>query len=249
MRITTLGTSHGDHTYCRFNSSTLVDVGGDLYLIDAGEPVTGLLVRADISPQRLRAVLITHMHSDHVNGLPKLIADVIKNYREGDPISVYIPDARAIEPLNLWVAAQYVPWPSPRFSVRAVREGVVYRDQRAKVTAIGTTHLESDDGRICYAYQLEAEGKRVVFTGDLRGDFADFPRIAREEPIDVCVCEMTHFRPETALPVLHRCRIGRLVLNHIHNPWHGEGEQRLRQILAELPYPFEIAHDGDVFEV
>ena len=72
MRITTLGTSHGDHTYCRFNSSTLVDVGGELYLIDAGEPVTALLVRAGISPERLRAVLITHMHSDHVNGLPKM---------------------------------------------------------------------------------------------------------------------------------------------------------------------------------
>ena len=46
MRITTLGTSHGDPTYCRFNSSNLIEIAEASYLIDAGAPVDALLVRA-----------------------------------------------------------------------------------------------------------------------------------------------------------------------------------------------------------
>ena len=30
---------------------------------------------------------------------------------------------------------------------------------------------------------------------------------------------------------------------------HGEGEKTLRDIFASLPYPFDIAHDGDVFDI
>ena len=36
MRLTTLGTSHGDPTECRFSASTLVQTGGAGYLVDAG---------------------------------------------------------------------------------------------------------------------------------------------------------------------------------------------------------------------
>ena len=44
MRITTQGTSHGNHTYNRFNSSTLVEVDDVSYLIDAGAPANGLRI-------------------------------------------------------------------------------------------------------------------------------------------------------------------------------------------------------------
>ena len=36
FRITLLGTAHGNPTFCRFNTSTLVECGGEGMLIDAG---------------------------------------------------------------------------------------------------------------------------------------------------------------------------------------------------------------------
>jgi hypothetical protein len=42
MLITTLGTSHGDHTYCRFSSSTLFEIWENIYLIDAGFDLVSL---------------------------------------------------------------------------------------------------------------------------------------------------------------------------------------------------------------
>ena len=66
MQITTLGTSHGDHTYCRFNSSTLFETGGRSYLVDSGEPVNGLMIRAGKPFAALRAVVVTHMHAPNL---------------------------------------------------------------------------------------------------------------------------------------------------------------------------------------
>lgn len=249
MRITTLGTSHGDHTYCRFNSSTLIEIGERSYLIDAGAPVGALLIRAGKETSTLKAVFVTHMHQDHVDGLPGLIKALVKYPQDGQHTTIFLPEADAFEGLGLWLNTMHVKWPSPLIDTAAVEPGHVYADDRLTVTSLPTRHMASIDGAYSCGYRLEAEGKRAVFTGDLRGDFSDFPQSIRDEPCDVCVSEMTHFKPETALPILKECPIGRLIFHHIHNPWHGEGEETLRAIFRDLPYPFEVAHDGDVFEV
>ena len=248
MRITTLGTSHGDHTYCRFNSSTLFEIGGASYLVDAGEPVNGLMIRAGKRFGPLRAVFVTHMHEDHVGGAPDLIKALAKYCKDGQHTHIHLPEAEAIDALAGWVAAMHVKWPNPAVTLSAVAEGQVYDDGTLCVHAEPTAHL-GNSALPTFAYVLEAEGRRIVCTGDLRADFSDFPRAAREVPCDLCLCEVTHYRPEVALPVLMEAPIKRLVLNHVHNPWHGEGEKDLREILAPLPYPWDIAHDGDVFEL
>lgn len=78
MRITTLGTSHGDHTYCRFNSSTLVEISQSLYLIDAGAPANALMIRAEKDFHKLKAIFMTHMHEDHAGGLEGIIKSLLK---------------------------------------------------------------------------------------------------------------------------------------------------------------------------
>ena len=248
MLITTLGTSHGNHTYCRFNSSTLLEVGDRSYLIDAGEPVNGLMIRSNKPFSALRAVFITHMHEDHVGGLPDLIKALVKRAEGRRQVRVFLPEPSAAGALSAWVSAMHVQWPSPEVGISGIRgPGQVFDDGVLSVEAIATRHL--DNGRTpTFAFLIQAEGRRIISTGDLRADFTDFPETARREPCDLCLCEMTHFKPETALPVLTQSPIRRLILNHIHDPWHGkDGEARLREVLAPLPYPFEIAHDGDAF--
>lgn len=250
MRITTLGTSHGDATYCRFSSSTLVETGGALYLVDAGAPADALLVRAGKKPKSLRAVFVTHMHEDHASGLPSLYKALTKGPGpEGQCTRIFLPDSRVLPALEAWVRALRLRWPSPLVAFDAVREGSFYTDELIRVAAAGNRHIQDEHGTLSFSFRWEAEGKRVIFTGDLRSDFSDFPRWAREEPCDLCVCEATHYAPEAALPVLKDCPIRRLVLNHVHNPWHGEGEALLRAHYATLPYPVAVAHDGDVFEL
>ena len=213
MLITTLGTSHGNHTYCRFNSSTLFEIGDSSYLIDAGEPVNGLMIRAKKSFDNLKAVFITHMHEDHVGGLPDLIKAILKYPKDKKHTDIYLTEKSSIPGLEGWLKAMRLRWPSPMITLNVTKPGRIFDDGNLSAIAIGTQHIKHPEFPISFAYQLEAEGKRVIYTGDLSGDFSDFPQIAQREPCDLRICEMTHFPPEKALPVLKRSPIRRLIFN------------------------------------
>ena len=249
MRITTLGTSHGNPTHCRFNSSTLIEAGGHSYLVDSGEPVTALMIRAEKDFDALKAIFITHMHGDHVAGLPSLIKMLMKYRNKSKSAYVFLSEEEAIPGLGVWLKAQHIKWPSPIVSLKTAKPGVVFQDDTVQVEAVPTRHLEHVEFPISFAYVFRNEDKRVIFTGDLRGDFSDFPSAARDVPCDLCLCESTHYPTETAIPILADAPIGKLILCHVGDEWHGHGEDKLRKLLDKLPYPAEIANDGDVFEL
>jgi ribonuclease BN (tRNA processing enzyme) len=247
MIITTLGTSHGNPTYCRFNSSTLIETAGRMYLVDAGEPVTALLVRAGKNFDLLKAVFVTHMHGDHVGGLSSLIKMLVKYPQRDKHARVFLPEARAVPALEGWLKAQHMVWPSAMVALDFTLEGITYQDGLVKVEAIPTMHMQRHDESPSYSYLFELEGRRIVITGDLKGDFSDFPIKALDAPCDICICEATHYDLDSALQILVNAPIRKLILTHIGDKWHDEGESRLRTWLNSLPYPSEIASDGAAF--
>ena len=245
MMITTLGTSHGDQTYCRFNSSTLFEIGNNAYLVDAGAPVEALLIRSGKQFENLKAVFITHMHNDHVGGLAGLIKAFIKHPKSGSYMQIYLSEQAGVKGLSQWLKAQHLPCPSDLYSLHTTVEGPVFSDDILSVRAIRTHHFRFPS----YAYVLEAHGKRIVYTGDLAADFSDFPKIVREEHCDICICESTHFNMNEALDVLKTCPIEKLIFNHVSNQWHGDGENKLIELIKDMPFPCAIAHDGDTFSL
>ena len=69
-----LGTSGGPRwRSSRSGIATAIVVGGSVYLVDCGYGAGGQLVRAGLSPAQLRAVLVTHLHSDHTADLANLL--------------------------------------------------------------------------------------------------------------------------------------------------------------------------------
>lgn len=133
---------------------------------------------------------------------------------------------------------------------KAIEPGLVFKDENCRVTALPTRHIQDENRKpLSYGYQIDIDDKRVIYTGDLRGDFSDFSAVAMNEPSDLCICECTHFDMKVARDVLKHCPTKRMIFNHVSNLWHGEGENNLRKIIDTLPFPCEIAHDGDEFEL
>lgn len=258
MKIYTLGTSHGNSTATRFNSSTAYETDGVIYLVDCGAPCEALLRRKGLQVKDVRALFVTHMHDDHAGGITGLIKQVVK-YPQGRawPLELYLPEESAIAALTGWFAALHEPYDSPLLQYRAVEDGCFYEDENLRVTAVRTQHLrtrgrtEGDPCSFAYILDFKKEGRTVLHTGDLRGDFTDFPaKQAQERRYDVCLCEATHYPPEAALPYLAQARFAQLVFIHIGDRWHEPGgEEALTAYFAALDYPVCVAHDGDEFMI
>lgn len=74
MRVIPLGTSSGKPTLRRNVSALAVAREAEWLLFDCGEGAQVQIARAGLSPSRLSAVFITHLHGDHFNGLPGLLS-------------------------------------------------------------------------------------------------------------------------------------------------------------------------------
>jgi ribonuclease Z len=74
MRVIPLGTSSGKPTLKRNVSGLAVVREADWLLFDCGEGTQVQIARAGLSPNRLSAVFVTHLHGDHFNGLPGLLS-------------------------------------------------------------------------------------------------------------------------------------------------------------------------------
>lgn len=69
-----LGTSSGKPTLKRNVSALAIAREGEWLLFDCGEATQTQVIRAGLSPQRLTAIFITHLHGDHFNGLPGFLS-------------------------------------------------------------------------------------------------------------------------------------------------------------------------------
>ena len=82
IRVVPLGTSAGRPTLSRGASALAIAAEGAWVLCDCGEGAQLAALRAGLSFSRLDAVLITHLHGDHFNGLPGLLGTMGLEGRE-----------------------------------------------------------------------------------------------------------------------------------------------------------------------
>ena len=78
MQVTFLGTSSGVPTRSRNVSAVAVRLPqrAEIWLFDCGEATQHQFLRSDLRVSQLRRIFVTHMHGDHVLGLPGLLASL-----------------------------------------------------------------------------------------------------------------------------------------------------------------------------
>ena len=94
MQVTFLGTSSGVPTRARNVSAVALRLPqrSEMWLFDCGEGTQHQFLRSDLRLSQLRRVFITHMHGDHVFGLPGLLASLGLAGNSNGGIDLYGPD-------------------------------------------------------------------------------------------------------------------------------------------------------------
>ena len=155
--------------------ATAVLVGNRVFLVDAGVGVERRLAAAGLPVNGVTAAFITHLHSDHVLGLPDLIFTswVVGRSR---PFPVYGPHGLASMTEHLYAAfsedirvrTEGLEHESPdgyRIDVHEIEPGVVYDSGGVRVTAFLVNHGE---WREAYGYRFDTPGRSIVLSGDTR---------------------------------------------------------------------------------
>ena len=90
MKVILLGTGGTIPTLRRSLPAVALQRNGDIFLFDCGEGTQVQIVRASISPGKLFAVFLSHLHGDHVTGLPGLLMTIMHQSRE-KPLLIFGP--------------------------------------------------------------------------------------------------------------------------------------------------------------
>ncbi|ELY45654.1 ribonuclease Z [Natronorubrum sulfidifaciens] len=137
LRVTFLGTAGAIPTTERNPSSIFVARAGDELLFDAGEGTQRQMMRFGTGFS-ISHLFVTHLHGDHVLGIPGLLQTMAFNDRE-EPLAIHTPHGtrRQIQSLVNALGNR------PSFPVRVNEVGdgdVAYRADEYEVRVFGTDH-------------------------------------------------------------------------------------------------------------
>ncbi len=203
LQITLLGTGNPRPSLERFGPSILVEAGAQRVLIDAGRGASQRLfqIGGRDALVNIDAVFFTHLHSDHVVGLPDLwLTSWI--FGRAKALEVIGPPGTAemaghLEQAYAWdIDARAKDEGHPREGVRLaaknVQPGVVYDRDGLKVTAFAVDH--GNLLKPAYGFRIDYRGRSAAFSGDTR--FFE-PLVEQVQGVDVLVHEVVS--PEVEL--------------------------------------------------
>jgi ribonuclease Z len=179
FRVTLLGTGSPAPVMKRFGPGVLIQAGGKTLLIDAGRGVTQRLLQSGVRLGQVDALFLTHLHSDHVVGIPDLWLtgwlEASYAQRKG-PFVVLGPEGTAglmdgLKNAYAWdikarIADQNLNPAAIESKVTEIKEGVVYDQSGIKVSAIQVDHGELLHPS--FGYRVDYAGRSVTVSGDTR---------------------------------------------------------------------------------
>lgn len=160
MELQFLGTGAGMPSKMRNTSAVVLNLsaeGDGYWLFDCGEATQHQILHTSLKPRKIGKIFITHLHGDHIFGLPGLIGS--RSFLGGEEqLDIYGPTG-----LNEWIKTTLRVTNTHlnyELIVHEIGEGVVFEDADYRVTAKSLQHIIP-----CLGYRIEQKplpGKLLI---------------------------------------------------------------------------------------
>lgn len=149
MELEFLGTGAGvpaKHRNVTSIALKLLDERNAVWLFDCGEGTQMQILHTSIRPRKIEKIFITHLHGDHIFGLPGLISS--RSFQGGtEPLEIYGPigteefvrTALKVSKTHLSYLLKFI----------EIQEGIVFKDQQFEVSC-----KKLDHGIDSYGYRV-----------------------------------------------------------------------------------------------
>jgi ribonuclease Z len=176
MRLILLGTGYPYPNVDRAGPSCAVAIGKKLFIIDAGRGATMRLAALGNPWSSIEGTFITHLHSDHIDGLPDLY-HCAWEFGDGKPFELYGP--KGIKEVSDAILQFYkpdiiirrdltekLPAAGARINAHEIQEGIALDIPAVvKVTAFLVDHPPVEPS---FGYRFDSGKRSVVISGDTR---------------------------------------------------------------------------------
>jgi ribonuclease Z len=175
IKVTLLGTGTPQPIMERFGPSILVQAGGQSLLFDAGRGCLQRLRQINLAYDKINALFITHLHSDHIVGLPDLWLTGWLISERKVPLNVFGPAGTSdmikylqmafVKDIKIRVEDDKAAEEGSKFLVNEIQQGSIYDKDGVKVIAFEVDHYPVVPA---FGYRIEYNGHTVVLSGDTR---------------------------------------------------------------------------------
>lgn len=225
----------------RTRVSLFVETEGGKLLIDSSPDLRQQALRENI--RHIDAVLYTHAHADHTNGLDELRSF---NYLSGDIIPIY-GDAETLESIQKRFAYAFLPKPDNLWYRPCLRAHVVVDKEVGNFSLFDEeiTYFQLGHGRSkSYGYRIG----NFAYSTDC--DAIPDAAFAQLENLDVWIVDCLRMEPsyshahlEMTLEWIARAKPKRAILTHMNHDFDYE------TLKASLPDNVEPGYDGLCFSL
>jgi ribonuclease Z len=269
IEITLLGTGSPIPDPNRAGPSTLVRTGGQTFLVDCGRGVLQRAAAIGVGANGLAALLLTHLHSDHIADLGDVIISRWVTSFGPEPVVLPIigpPGTAAVVEATLQAFGPDIGYriahhddltAPPLVEVREYRNGPVWDRDGVRIEAAPTDHRPVAP---TIGFRVEHADTSVVLAGDTvpcagldelaAGADALVHTVIRKDLINQLpqqrikdICDY-HSSVAEAAATAKRAGVGTLVLTH-YVPGIGPGQEEQWRALAaaEFDGPIELGDD------
>lgn len=141
LQLLFLGTGAGMPSKERNTTATvlkLLEERGTYWLFDCGEATQHQILRTSLKPRKLEKIFLTHLHGDHIYGLPGLLGS--RSFLGGEePLTIYGPKGiKAWIELTLATSNTHLQY---KLDIKELESGVIFEDDQFIVEAKLLEHV------------------------------------------------------------------------------------------------------------